>query len=530
MEKNFAFSAGAKSSPQSSGGDSPHPEQLPGKPESLSLLFAIIGIALLTFGREAFRYPTTLQNEGISFAAQSPLSTSWIGPTVIIAGLFLTAAFLSSEKKTDRLFSHIPFGISICLMILAGLSKFLDFRYGFATDLLDGLGYYCGYYVFGIWAYRLYSLQGRASLVVLASSFLISGFLQILAVLLRPEVAQLAALFTPAASALAYYLFLKNVARNEECSDALANDPSGLNESPQNWDLPRWFIWTLAFSFVCYGLLSFDLHSYWNNLFAENKATSECQIVGGLGVVGLSLLILGFSNLRTPLSSNLFFSLVKTMLFCAFSLGICNALFQHDRIFVSLNFLLLDSAHKLVLIAIWSVPLYLKTKGQPLRLLFFFLGTYQAGASLSNLLCITISSDFLLIFGCLAFIALDLCLELGLLFRPKVSPGHEPSAMGVSDFGYQTKPDGTDHILFRACLEDNFGLTKREVEVVEAIIGDMSLKEISSALFISPETAKAHRRNALKKLDVSSNQELKERLEEIRENEFRQYLNQEISA
>ena len=58
--------------------------------------------------------------------------------------------------------------------------------------------------------------------------------------------------------------------------------------------------------------------------------------------------------------------------------------------------------------------------------------------------------------------------------------------------------------------KENFGLTIREIEVLQILTSGMSNKEISTNLFISVETVKSHVKNIYKKLDV------KNRVEAIR--------------
>ncbi len=47
-----------------------------------------------------------------------------------------------------------------------------------------------------------------------------------------------------------------------------------------------------------------------------------------------------------------------------------------------------------------------------------------------------------------------------------------------------------------------YGLTERELEVLELVVAGHSNREIGAALFISPKTASVHVSNILAKLDV----------------------------
>lgn len=53
-------------------------------------------------------------------------------------------------------------------------------------------------------------------------------------------------------------------------------------------------------------------------------------------------------------------------------------------------------------------------------------------------------------------------------------------------------------------VDELFGLTKREKEILCLVCNGMNTKEISEELFISLHTAETHRRNLLNKLDVKN--------------------------
>ena len=55
---------------------------------------------------------------------------------------------------------------------------------------------------------------------------------------------------------------------------------------------------------------------------------------------------------------------------------------------------------------------------------------------------------------------------------------------------------------------EDYGLTKREKEIVELICGGLSNKEISEKLFISLQTVKDHNYNIFRKVDVSNRVQL----------------------
>jgi len=53
-------------------------------------------------------------------------------------------------------------------------------------------------------------------------------------------------------------------------------------------------------------------------------------------------------------------------------------------------------------------------------------------------------------------------------------------------------------------FEEKTGLTKREIEIVQLICKEMTMKEISDELFISDQTVLTHRKNLMKKIDAKN--------------------------
>ena len=62
-------------------------------------------------------------------------------------------------------------------------------------------------------------------------------------------------------------------------------------------------------------------------------------------------------------------------------------------------------------------------------------------------------------------------------------------------------------------LAEEYGLTSRELEVLQQLATGMTKDQIAEALCISPTTAKTHIRNIYAKLDVHSQRELTTKLE-----------------
>ena len=80
----------------------------------------------------------------------------------------------------------------------------------------------------------------------------------------------------------------------------------------------------------------------------------------------------------------------------------------------------------------------------------------------------------------------------------------------------------------RACksIEEEYGLTKRESEVLELVLRGRSGPYIEEKLFISKNTFQTHMRNVYNKMDIHSQQDLldllEQRMDEHRAQEKRQ--------
>lgn len=69
--------------------------------------------------------------------------------------------------------------------------------------------------------------------------------------------------------------------------------------------------------------------------------------------------------------------------------------------------------------------------------------------------------------------------------------------------------DPTDNL---SILENNYGLTAREVAIAKELLKGKSNKEIASSLFIAESTVKKHVQNTFRKMEVSNRQEFKDLL------------------
>ena len=85
---------------------------------------------------------------------------------------------------------------------------------------------------------------------------------------------------------------------------------------------------------------------------------------------------------------------------------------------------------------------------------------------------------------------------------------------GLSGTSKQEEYVRFDTTITRAQAYETVGLTDKECEVADMLLEGLSLKEISTRLFISENTAKTHRSSIYKKMQVSSKEELADRLKD----------------
>ena len=83
---------------------------------------------------------------------------------------------------------------------------------------------------------------------------------------------------------------------------------------------------------------------------------------------------------------------------------------------------------------------------------------------------------------------------------------------GLSTTATQEEYVRFDAVLTKAQIYAMVNLTDKEIEVADLLIEGLSLREIAVKLYISENTAKTHRSAVYKKMNVSSREELKEKL------------------
>jgi DNA-binding NarL/FixJ family response regulator len=88
---------------------------------------------------------------------------------------------------------------------------------------------------------------------------------------------------------------------------------------------------------------------------------------------------------------------------------------------------------------------------------------------------------------------------LAALYRVDVVPAPRPAIAAAGD--HDPEQRSADDIL------EGFGLTARELEVLEGLAAGRTNREIADGLYISVKTASVHVSNILRKMDVPGRQE-----------------------
>ena len=86
---------------------------------------------------------------------------------------------------------------------------------------------------------------------------------------------------------------------------------------------------------------------------------------------------------------------------------------------------------------------------------------------------------------------------------------------GVSVTAKQEEYVRFDTTLTKEQAYKSAGLTEKEIEIVGLLLEGLSLREIAGKLYISENTAKTHRTSIYRKMQVSSREELLEKVENM---------------
>ncbi len=98
----------------------------------------------------------------------------------------------------------------------------------------------------------------------------------------------------------------------------------------------------------------------------------------------------------------------------------------------------------------------------------------------------------------------------GIIFQQELSEYLNHAIILLNNTGYYFSPQIT---LKLAHNQSKFlmskSLSKRELEIVDLLLDDASTADISSSLFLSPNTVSTHRKNIFRKLEIHNVEELK---------------------
>ena len=91
--------------------------------------------------------------------------------------------------------------------------------------------------------------------------------------------------------------------------------------------------------------------------------------------------------------------------------------------------------------------------------------------------------------------------------QPRPLPQHRNRHRHLPQAPTPTAADDAEQVLYTAIAED-YGLTRREAEVLPFLARGRSAKVIAEALFVSESTVRTHIRRILEKTDLHSKQQV----------------------
>lgn len=500
-------------------------------PHSLAALF---GLAAAILSTEAYRYPEIIGAGTLKTCVIYPIGSVAIELSAIISVLGLTVLALALRRNVSSSMLFHPACMIIAAVFVtfgyfgkfdAGCNACLNTRF----DLFSELSQFCGFFLIAGWAKHLYDNDGSQSTTPVAGSFLIIGIIQFLISFLQPFAA---ALLCSTAAPLSSVLFMlhryfptKNdavptlpVSISKESAAKLeeAETPS-MSKGGKRSSCEQKAI-LLIISFLCYGVLCFFLSGNWTPIQNVKPEPNIAQMLNALGTFASSItLLLLIKILPEPFPSEL----SKMLVFLFLVIAMFLAAFSPRYALVPFLTPLLDATHKIILFAAWVIPL--NTASRRTALFVGLLATYQTGSMIASSFLGAAEAQFFPFLICLGILAIDLTLST--IHRSEV-PDKDRAALPNDDQKgpLDNRMEAYQQILFTVYLSDLFQLTRREFEVVSYLVQDYSVLEIANTLVISQETAKTHRRNIFQKAKVSSQQELVEKIDSIRENEFQAFL------
>ena len=226
----------------------------------------------------------------------------------------------------------------------------------------------------------------------------------------------------------------------------------------------------------------------------------------------------------------------KALIFAVFALSLVVSLFAQSNAMASVFATFVDAGYKFVLFFIWMLPLVIHAKEGQGTVFAASHAVYTLGLILGDLSGAAPWLYFALTLIALIVLVIDLVITLTRNMNARQAAPVKTDSTRLKELeareaeakaAEQEAKDALEryrHILFMVYLSETFGFTQREFEVFPHFLEGMKTKDIAQTLFISQETVRTHRRNVYQKMDVHSQEELKAKVEALRETEFPAFL------
>ena len=504
---------------------------------STPCLLAVLGLAFLNTAREAYRYPLLLHVDSVGLASiglgvvELPLAN-----LVTVVGL-ACIALACYRGRTAVLFHPVALFFAAVIMTLGYFGKFDVWGSAATYGTLQVLAEFvqlAGFYLLAGWAFALYRREGLFALVIVGASYVLSGAAQAAMLLVRPEAGIIICSMASVLSAMLLFLYEARRGGHAPAPGALPHPASsqtaagsaevGVSASQAKPASRR--PWRFAVCFLVYGILGYYQFAGWQSAQTLVGGPLMIQVFGGVGTMlagGLLLLMLAKSSYPSNefiYRTMLMLVLVISSFISAASMGF--ALAGAFTVFV-------DLAYKVTMFYTWLVAgTYADGDSRtPIFLQLFLI--QQVGALLSIPTLQAPGVRFALMASGLIFLVGDFAASLISKERPTAAEdgfiADRLLAEQQRSFeAERAKMDVYKQLLFRLYLMDAYGLTQREVDVLDGLVQEKSAREIAEGLVVSLDTVKTHRRNLYQKMQVAGAGELQEKVAEVKRTEFPAFL------
>ena len=503
---------------------------------SPSSLLAIIGLALITIGREAHRYPVLVNVGKVGFIT-FPVGDAVLQLSTLItfAVLLLTTILLATRSGRNLILGPAGAMVAAVIMaagylgkfeILGGESGMLVFR--ICAEFTQA----CGFFILISWACVLFKNERDRALILVAYSFLVSGILQALLGTFIPQVGVALCSFAPVISVLLMVLYRYSYDTHDKAwalATPLSTPAKGIQRPLRVFLRERSTIIVLI-CFFAYAIVCYSQSQTWLSAQDIHLAPLFIQLFGAMGTilaaVVLIVLLRKDFNVLNPL-------VYKILIFMVFALSAVISAFGLSNTMANIFTTFIDAGYKFILFFIWLFPILSNEKRHQATLFSGAHCVYQLGVIAAALVSFNATVEFICLVVCLVFLMVELGFSLMRTLSAtrsadqsqKIKQLEEREAEArQAEAEAQTTLETYSRMLFMVYLSETFHLTQREFEVFPYFLKDMKSREIAEALYISQETVRTHRRNIYQKLGVNSREALQEKVRGLRENEFPTFL------